>query len=304
MLESTDHPNREYPMRIARVRYKQQIFLGQVNLVDNTISLDYEDRGGMDLFIELASSGKLSTFEPTAKTTVSLDSVELLPPIRQPSKNILCVGKNYREHAKEFARSGFDSSQTKNDSEIPDYPIIFSKAPCTMVGAHANIEPPWHITQKVDYEAELGVIIGKAGRNIPKRDAYDHVWGYTIINDVTARDLQATHKQWLLGKSIDTFCPIGPWIVSADELDPSDLTIKCHVNGELRQHANTADLIFDIPAIIQSISASMSLAVGDIIATGTPAGVGIGFEPPKFLTTDDLVEVSISGIGSIKNRLV
>lgn len=291
-------------MHIARVLYQQNIFLGRVNLADKTVSLSYEDRGGIDPFIELVSKGELSALNAQSRNTVSLDQVKLLPPIRQPSKNILCIGKNYREHAKEFARSGFDSSHTKNSNAVPDHPIIFSKAPCTMVGAHSNIEPPWHITQKVDYEAELGVIIGKPGRNIQASNAYEHVWGYTVINDVTARDLQAIHMQWLLGKSIDTFCPIGPWLVSAKELDPSNLEIQCHVNGELRQHANTADLIFDIPAIIESISASMSLAVGDIIATGTPAGVGIGFEPPKFLNVGDMVEISISGIGSIANKVV
>ena len=173
-----------------------------------------------------------------------------------------------------------------------------------MIGAFDDIRPPWDITQKVDYEAELGVVIGKMGRNIPADQAYDHVWGYTIINDVTARDLQAQHKQWLLGKSIDTFCPIGPWIVSQDELDPENLTVNCHVNGELRQQANTRDLIFDIPTIIDTISASMTLMPGDIIATGTPAGVGIGFDPPKFLAPGDEIEITISDIGSIKNKVV
>jgi 2-keto-4-pentenoate hydratase/2-oxohepta-3-ene-1,7-dioic acid hydratase in catechol pathway len=233
-----------------------------------------------------------------------LADVRLLPPIAQPSKNILCIGKNYLEHAAEFARSGFDSSTTNQTDVVPDAPIIFSKAPCTMVGAHENIVPPWDITQKVDYEGELGVVIGKAGRSIASRDAYTHVWGYTVINDVTARDLQSAHKQWLLGKSIDTFCPIGPWIVSADEVDPENLELQCWVNGELRQSANTRDLIFGIPAIIASISASMSLSPGDIIATGTPAGVGIGFDPPKFLQPGDRVRVAIGGLGALENTVV
>ena len=172
-----------------------------------------------------------------------------------------------------------------------------------MVGANDLIRPPWNTTSTVDYEGELGVVIGVGGRSISVSSAYDHVWGYTVINDVTARDLQAAHKQWLLGKSIDTFCPIGPWIVTADELDPENLDLKCWVNDELRQDANTRDLIFDIPAIIACISASMTLNPGDIIATGTPAGVGIGFDPPKFLKPGDTVRIVISGIGEIENQV-
>jgi 2-keto-4-pentenoate hydratase/2-oxohepta-3-ene-1,7-dioic acid hydratase in catechol pathway len=237
-------------------------------------------------------------------TEFNLADVRFLPPIATPSKNILCIGKNYAEHAAEFARSGFDSSAKGAADIVPDAPIIFSKAPCTMIGARDDIQPPWDITSKVDYEGELGVVIGIGGRAISHAKAYDHVWGYTVINDVTARDLQATHKQWLLGKSIDTFCPIGPWIVSADELIPNDLDLKCWVNGELRQHANTRDLIFDVPAIIEAISASMTLSPGDIIATGTPAGVGIGFDPPKFLRPGDRVRIAIGGIGEIENVVV
>ena len=156
---------------------------------------------------------------------------------------------------------------------------------------------------QIDYEAELGVIIGRDGRDIAREDAYDYIWGYTIINDVTARDLQARHQQWLLGKSLDTFCPIGPWIVSADELDPTNLTISSWVNGERRQHANTGEMVFDIPAIVSAVSAGITLRVGDIIATGTPAGVGIGFDPPRFLKAGDSVRVAIESIGEITNTL-
>ena len=147
-------------------------------------------------------------------------------------------------------------------------------------------------------------MIGKPGRRIARERAYEHVWAYCVINDATARDLQAKHKQWLLGKSIDTFCPIGPWLTTADEVEPSNLDVQCWVNGELRQNANTRDLIFDIPAIIECISASMTLETGDIIATGTPAGVGIGFTPPKFLASGDVVKVAISGLGELENRVV
>jgi 2-keto-4-pentenoate hydratase/2-oxohepta-3-ene-1,7-dioic acid hydratase in catechol pathway len=155
----------------------------------------------------------------------------------------------------------------------------------------------------VDYEAELAVIIGRGGRAITRDAAMSHVFGYTIINDVTARDLQRRHKQWFLGKGIDGFGPMGPWIVTADEIDGSNLRITCRINGELRQNSSTADLIFDIPALIEAISKSVTLAPGDIIATGTPEGVGIGFDPPRFLRDGDVVEVEIEGIGILKNAV-
>lgn len=291
-------------MRICRVKSETKIWIASADSETGQINLHFEAANYGDSVIELIASGQdLLSHKAVAKQVPSSEVV-FLPPIHQPSKNILCVGKNYRAHAKEFARSGFDNSQQPGSDEVPEHPIIFSKAPCTMAGAFDDIRPPWNITQKVDYEAELGVVIGKQGKDISSADAYDHVWGYTIINDVTARDLQAQHKQWLLGKSIDTFCPIGPWIVSHDELDPENLDVTCFVNGEMRQNANTRDLIFDIPTIIETISASMTLMPGDIIATGTPAGVGIGFDPPKFLAKGDEIEINISGIGMIKNNVV
>ena len=291
-------------MRLARIKFEGKIWIASVSPEAEQVSLYFEPPDYGDSMVELLSENASVIAENKVKQQVPLGTVQFLPPVAQPSKNILCVGKNYRAHAKEFASSGFDSSQTQGADAIPEFPIIFSKAPCSMTGAFDDIKPPWDITQKVDYEAELGVVIGRAGRTIKAADAYQHIWGYTIINDVTARDLQAQHKQWLLGKSIDTFCPIGPWIVSQDELDPENLTVTCHVNGELRQEANTRDLIFDIPTIIETISASMTLMPGDIIATGTPAGVGIGFDPPKFLAPGDEIEIAISNIGSIKNKVV
>ncbi|MCB1448132.1 MAG: fumarylacetoacetate hydrolase family protein, partial [Rhizobiaceae bacterium] len=154
------------------------------------------------------------------------------------------------------------------------------------------------------YEAELAVIIGRGGRNIQPADAMAHVWGYTIVNDVTARDLQGRYSQWLIGKSQDTFCPMGPFAVTADDIDLGDTAVRCFVNGELRQDANTRDLIFDVPTIIATLSAGITLMPGDVIATGTPAGVGIGFSPPKYLRGGDLVRVEIGGIGALENRLV
>jgi len=291
-------------MRLARFQYGTEIAIGSVDAEAGTITGIAIDRAAHDPMIALIEAQTAGHRFESDGSSYPLAEVRLLPPVARPGKNILCVGKNYREHAQEFARSGYDASTPAAADPIPAAPIIFSKAPCTMTGAADDIVPPWSITDKVDYEGELGVVIGAGGRAISTDDAYSRVFGYTVINDVTARDLQAAHKQWLLGKSIDTFCPIGPWIVTADAIDPGNLELRCWVNGELRQQANTRDLIFDIPSIIATVSASMTLSPGDIIATGTPAGVGIGFDPPKFLHQGDSVRVSISGIGEIENKVV
>jgi 2-keto-4-pentenoate hydratase/2-oxohepta-3-ene-1,7-dioic acid hydratase in catechol pathway len=179
---------------------------------------------------------------------------------------------------------------------------VFSKATTSVVGSGAVVDPHHGVTRELDYEGELAVIIGPGGRGISREQAFDHVWGYTIVNDVTARDLQRDHKQWLLGKSLDTHCPMGPWAVTADEItDVGTLEVETTVNGERRQLAPVKDLIFDIPELIATISAGITLLPGDVIATGTPAGVGIGFSPPRFLTSGDVVEVSITGLGTLTN---
>jgi 2-keto-4-pentenoate hydratase/2-oxohepta-3-ene-1,7-dioic acid hydratase in catechol pathway len=226
-----------------------------------------------------------------------LSEVQLEAPIPRPRRNIFCVGKNYFDHAHEFARSGFDSS----GAAIPEAPIVFSKVPECVIAPGAAIRFDPAVTEAVDYEAELAVIIGTGGRHIPPEQALAHVWGYTIVNDVTARDLQGRHKQWLLGKSQDTFCPMGPWAVTADELDLSDTRVRCWVNDELRQDASTAQLIFDVPTLIATLSAGLTLLPGDIIATGTPAGVGIGFDPPKYLRPGDRVRIEVDAIGVLEN---
>jgi 2-keto-4-pentenoate hydratase/2-oxohepta-3-ene-1,7-dioic acid hydratase in catechol pathway len=234
---------------------------------------------------------------------IPLSEVEVGAPIPNPPRNIMCVGKNYREHAHEFTRSGFDTSATSAADAIPEYPIIFSK-PCTSIsGPEADIPMIDGLDAAIDYEVELAVVVGKGGRGIRRENAMEHVFGYTIVNDVTARDLQARHKQWLLGKGIDGFCPMGPWIVTRDELDLQSTRVRCRVNGELRQDASTAALIFDVPTLIETISLGMTLVPGDIIATGTPQGVGIGFNPPRFLGDGDVVECEISGIGTLRNTV-
>jgi 2-keto-4-pentenoate hydratase/2-oxohepta-3-ene-1,7-dioic acid hydratase in catechol pathway len=239
--------------------------------------------------------------ELASRPAVPLDSVQLHAPLR-PVRNIFCVGKNYSDHVREFGRSGYDTPE--RSEAIPEAPVIFSKATTSVTGPFDDIDPHHGVTKELDYEAELGVIIGRGGRGITQEHAFEHVWGYTIIDDFTARDLQRQHKQWLLGKSLDTHCPLGPYAVSADEIaDVTALVVESRVNGELRQSAPVADLIFDIPTLIETISAGITLLPGDIIATGTPAGVGIGFDPPRFMTSGDTIEISITGLGTQRNRI-
>ena len=290
-------PEKGIAMKIARFLSEGKVLLGVVDTTKNVVHpLDPSLTNTADL-IRLSISG--FAYQGSAEAGLPLSDIQLLAPII-PDRNIFCVGKNYFEHAKEFAGSGFEAGAVKGQ-EIDSYPAIFSKPPSTVVGPGAVVEMHPEATQAVDYEAELAVIVGRSGRNISEADAMKHVWGYTIINDVTARDRQKNHKQWLAGKGLDTFCPMGPWIVTADEIDGGNLDIECTVNGELRQKANTGSLIFKIPQLLAAISAGLTLNPGDVIATGTPAGVGIGFTPPKFLRPGDRVEISVPGIGNLSN---
>lgn len=276
---------------------------------DKVILLDGTDGPAFDSLQDVISSSAAGSItlsdlkRQAGADRTKLDDVTLAAPIPRPQRNILCVGKNYVDHAKEFAGSGFDSS-SQPDEDVPEHPIVFTKAPETVVGPGAAIEAPAHLTNQVDYEAEIGVVIGREGRFISEQDALAHVFGYTLINDVTARDLQKEHKQWFLGKSIDTFCPMGPFIVTADEVDLPSLDLTCRVNGVLRQRANARDMIFSIARIIASISRSMTLLPGDIIATGTPAGVGIGMSPPQFLQHGDSVTVASEQLGELTNPVM
>lgn len=249
--------------------------------------------------------GELGLDELEFDAPVAVAEAELLAPIGSFPRNIFCIGKNYRAHALEFTTSGFDSSggAAAPSDVIPTSPIVFSKPFTSVIGPGDVIESHPHLTSKLDYEAELAVVIGRGGRDIALADALDHVFGYTIVNDVTARDRQQTHRQWLLGKGLDTFCPMGPAVVTADEIDLADTVVECRVNGELRQKAPVADLIFDVPTLIRDLSAGMTLVPGDVIATGTPAGVGIGFDPPRFLKPGDEVAATIEPIGTLTNRI-
>ncbi|WP_066068458.1 fumarylacetoacetate hydrolase family protein [Neobacillus soli] len=225
---------------------------------------------------------------------IPLDEADLLAPIPRPDKNIFCVGKNYAEHAIEMGSA----------ADIPEHVMVFTKAPTSVIGPNEIILNHQNVTGQLDYEGELAVIIGQKGRAISKEEALDYVFGYTILNDVTARDLQAQHKQFFIGKSLDTTCPIGPWIVHKSMIDnPNQLAIETRVNGEVRQSSNTENFIFPIEEVISVLSAGMTLEPGDIIATGTPAGVGKGFKPPKFLKPGDQIEITIEKIGTLKNTI-
>ena len=254
--------------------------------------------GGM-LALVAAEPAMLERARAAARSGGAVEGASLCAPIPRPPKNVFCVGKNYHEHAKEFADSGFDAS-TKE--VVPEAPVVFSKPPTSVIGPGKPILAHLDPTSSVDYEGELAVVIGRAGRGIRKADALSHVFGYTIVNDVTARTLQHRHRQWILGKGLDGFCPMGPAILTADEVpDPGALRLITHVNGEKRQDAPVSDLIFDIPTLIETISAGITLEPGDIIATGTPAGVGIGFDPPRFLKAGDTVRIEVTGIGVLEN---
>ena len=230
---------------------------------------------------------------------LALDAVTLTAPLPRPLRSLLCVGRNYRAHAAELATSVFKDVAAKEDA----WPMVFTKFAQCVIGPHDVVRLPGAaISSQIDYESELAVVIGRGGRDIPAARAMDHVYGYTIVNDVTARDVQLRHKQWDLGKNFDTFCPMGPWIVTADELDARDTRVRGWVNGELRQDARTPDMIFGIETLIETCSRGITLYPGDVIATGTPSGVGMGFDPPKWLAAGDVVKIEIDGIGTIENR--
>lgn len=228
--------------------------------------------------------------------TYGVAEVRWHAPIPRPLKNVFCVGRNYAAHARESAAA------FKTDANLPEIPVFFSKVPTAVTGPYDDIPRHAAVTSQVDWEAELGVIIGRRGRNIAARDALSHVFGYTVINDVTARDLQQRHNQWFKGKSLDGSCPMGPVVVTADEFgDPQNKRITLRLNGVTKQDARTADMIFTVATIIEWLSKGLTLEPGDIIATGTPEGVGMGRTPQEWLTHGDVVETEIESIGVMKN---
>jgi 2-keto-4-pentenoate hydratase/2-oxohepta-3-ene-1,7-dioic acid hydratase in catechol pathway len=284
-------------VKLATYQYADRIAVG---LVQDDAILDLSAIApDMLSLIELGAPvlARAREFAATAEA-IPLAAVRLLAPIPTPRRNVMCVGKNYAEHARE-------SYEARGEQVITtEYPVIFTKATTCVNGPNDNIPFDAAVSQQLDYEAELAVIIGRRVKNASREEAMAAVFGYTVLNDVTARDLQTLHKQFFKGKSLDGSCPMGPWLVTADEIpDPYALRITCRVNGELRQDSAAETMTFDIPTIIGHLSRGMTLLPGDIIATGTPGGVGFALKPPVFLRPGDVVECAIEGIGAIRNQI-
>ena len=227
----------------------------------------------------------------------ALSEVQLAAPIPRPSKNVACMAVNYSEHAKE-------QIITRDTSAPPEFPVLFTKAPTTVIGSDATFHVDPLVSTQIDWEVELGVIIGKKGKNIAEDDALSYIFGYTVINDITARDMQSRHKQFFKGKSLDGSCPMGPYIVTADEVpDPQKLALRLSVNGVLKQNSNTSEMVFPVKKIIATLSLGMTIEPGDIVATGTPSGVGAGRKPPEFLKPGDVVDAEVEGLGVLRTHI-
>ncbi len=244
----------------------------------------------------LARLRQLEKAPPAA--TLALGDVKLHAPIPRPAKNVFCVGWNYLEHFEEGAK------KLQDNRELPRWPVFFSKAPTAVTGPYDTIPFDAKISTSMDWEVELGMILGKTGKDIAEGDAMRHVFGYTVINDVSWRDLQRRHGgQWHKGKSLDGTCPMGPWIVTADSIDPTNLRVTCRVNGVTKQDSNTKFLYFKLPRLIVDLSMGQTLEAGDVISTGTPEGVGFARTPPEFMKPGDLLETEIEGIGTLRNPI-
>eukprot|EP01031_Cornospumella_fuschlensis_P024297 gene24297-29376_t len=272
----------------------------------------FNEQGRMNM-IDLVASGndtamwlrKVITNTPSdASYTSKLNEVKLLAPIPTPRRNIICVGKNYKDHVAEIANvlKAKDSAPS-GDVQYPKYPQFFTKAPSAVIGTGDFVESHKGLTKWLDYEGELAVVIGKMGRDIPRDKARDFVWGVTVANDVTSRDLQKQHNQWFKGKTLDTTCPLGPCITHTGfgDVDPQNLRLQTWVNGELRQQSNTNNMIFDIAEIIHQLSLGFTLYPGDVVLTGTPQGVGYAMQPPKCLKNGDVVRIEIEHVGVLEN---
>jgi 2-keto-4-pentenoate hydratase/2-oxohepta-3-ene-1,7-dioic acid hydratase in catechol pathway len=287
-------------MRLVRFEKGEKRGLGVVE--DDTV-VDLSSSGLPEDSIDLIARWDRAEVDAAVSrgTRLPLAEVHLLAPL-VPRKNIMAVGRNYRDHAQEFSDSGFDASEKQM---IPDHPVIFTKSPTSVIGPGDAIVLANDPTGTTDYEGEMAVVIGRSARNVARSSALDHVFGWTILNDVTARDLQKRHVQWFVGKSPDTFCPMGPWVTTIDELpDIGSSWMRTVVNGEIRQEAPISALIFGVETLIATLSEVMTLEPGDVIATGTGKGVGIGFDPPRYLASGDVVEISIDGIGTLRNPVI
>ena len=289
-------------MKLATISDNGKIKAGMI-VGEEFICCD-EGKNANTAVLAMISSGNISEWQAMLDKAPrkKLSEIKILSPIPYLLRDMICVGKNYYAHAKEFFDSGFDATQKET---IPSEPIIFTKSMTSLIGPDDAIDTSIDPTGSVDYEGELGVVISKTARRVAKNDWQDYVFGYVIINDVTSRELQKKHNQWTIGKGLDTFGPMGPYIVTKDEIDdlPS-MQIQTLVNDEVRQQAEVRDLIFDIPTLIETLTLTGTLLAGDIIATGTPVGVGIGFSPPKFLKSGDKVTINVTGLGSLTNPVI
>jgi 2-keto-4-pentenoate hydratase/2-oxohepta-3-ene-1,7-dioic acid hydratase in catechol pathway len=290
-------------MKIGRATYAGKTRLALIDEAKQEVLFIEGDLGShpnpvLAVIEQRLTAGQL---KESATDRAPLSDVTFLSPLSAFVRNVFAVGKNYHEHAMEFDKSGFNA--TSGASAIPAFPQLFTKATGTLAGPTDAIRFDSKHTSSVDYEGEIGVVIGEQCRNVSKADALGKVFGFVALNDVTARDLQKNHAQWFLGKSLDGFCPLGPWIATQDDAPLDSLHLKTWVNGELRQDSHVSKLIFDVATLIETLSAAMTLQPGDIIATGTPVGVGIGFTPPKFLRHGDQVRVAVTGLGELNNRV-
>ncbi len=278
-----------------------------VGAVHDGALYDLAEVGAPGMMIELIEAGEealAGVREALASPSGGrpLTEVQLLAPIPVPRRNVMCVGWNYAEHFEE----GQGRRGPGGSDDMPEYPAFFTKLPTCVVGPGADVQLDPRISEKLDWEVELAVVIGVAGRDVSQERALDHVFGYSIANDVSVRDVQRRHGgQWFRGKSMDTHCPLGPWIVTRDEIaDPQKLRLTCKVNGETKQAASTADMVFQIPRLIEELSRGTTLLPGDVILTGTPSGVGFARTPPEYLHPGDVMELEIEAIGVLSNPVV
>ncbi|MDZ5783672.1 fumarylacetoacetate hydrolase family protein [Marinococcus luteus] len=288
-------------MRIAAVEQNGHSFLaGYDEEFDVYVDLEIGENGDLRKWLEETVNGKALLVERWRDYTESrhqfktyaAENVNVLPPVNREGQNIICIGKNYADHAAEMGAQN-----------APEAPLVFTKSSSSLVADGGTIELDESFTEALDYEGEIAVVIGKAGRQISKENAMDYVFGYTLFNDITARDVQKRHQQFFLGKSGDTYGPIGPYVTVGPSGQPSDWKLETYVNGEKRQSGSMSDLIFDIEELIEQLSRGMTLRPGDVIATGTPAGVGSGFNPPKYLKDGDAVDVHVEAIGTLSNKV-
>ena len=290
-------------MRLGTCRYQQQnyVFIEQAEyLLLPALEPRFAQAGWQDLqtLLEQGTDFQAVLNQTSSRMQVPASAVEWLAPLPRPHKNIMCLGLNYFEHIEEAL------NLTGKTAKKPAYPIVFTKAVTSVIGHETAVPYDPDTCSQLDWECELGVIIGKAGRKISPDHALEHIFGYTVINDLSARDLQLNHKQYFLGKSIDGGCPIGPVIVTQDEIaDPQNLNLACRVNGVTKQASNTGYMLFNIAEIIATLSRGMRLEPGDIIATGTPSGVGFARNPPEYLHPGDCVECEVEKIGILRNRI-